>query len=105
MLSEDKVKLLTQKVEEWGTENNVPLNVQRMVIEMGVENPRTPEEKEAVCAAHLWASGVIEWYDKFISYLEQSNEAPKAKKVDTLLLLKTIQQLINQLVEALEHEQ
>ena len=106
MLSEEKIEALKVKVAEWGKLRHVPANIQGMIIEMGAENPRTPEEKREVCAGHLWSEAIIKWYDDFVKYLE--SQAPKQQVVQPsseslLLSLKTLRQFVDQLIEQVEN--
>ena len=105
MLSEEKVVALKEKVAEWATLKKVPANIQGMVIEMGMENPRTYEEKQDVCSGHLWSEAIIKWYDDFVEFLKsktprQETQAP----VDLLLSLKTLRQLLDQIIEKVKNE-
>ena len=105
MLSEEKVGALKAKVAEWAKLRKVPANIQGMVMEMGIENPTTYEAKQEVCLGHLWSEAIIRWYDDFVNYLEsQSPKKEKKEPVDLLLALKTLRQLLDQIIEQVENE-
>lgn len=106
MLSKEKVEALKAKVSEWGALKHVPVNIQNMITEMGTENPRTTEEKQSICATHFWSEAIIKWYDDFLKYLESQHAGQSQKKpVDLLLSLKTLRQLVDQIIEQVEEEQ
>lgn len=102
MLSEDKIALLGQKVSEWGQAENVPANIQSMVLTLGSENPQTDEEYDRVLTENLWSPAVLDWYEKFTNYLAQQREPSAAPQPDLLLSLRTLRQLLDQIIEQVE---
>lgn len=102
MLSEEKQDLLRQRIAEWGTAQGIPDNIQQMVFTMGVENPQTDEDKQAICTTNFWAPGVVDFYDRFVEYLTSRNSQPTPQP-DLLLSLKTLRQLLDQIIEQVEH--
>lgn len=100
MLSEEKQDVLRQRIAEWGAKQNIPENIQQMVFTMGVENPQTEEDKQNICAVNFWAAGVVEFYDQFVEYLTAGTAQPQP---DLLLSLKTLRQLLDQIIEQVEH--
>ena len=104
MLSKEKIESLKAKVAEWAKIKKVPANIQAMVVEMGIENPRTYEEKQDICAGHLWSEAIIKWYDDFVGYLESTMPGQNSQPpVDLLLSLKTLKQLLDQIIEQVEN--
>ena len=102
MLSEDKIAILGQKVSEWAQVENVPANIQTMVLTIGAENPQTDEEYEKVLTDNLWSDAVLGWYDKFTNYLEAQQQPTAKPQPDLLLSLRTLRQLLDQIIEQVE---
>ena len=102
MLSEDKQVVLQEKVKQWGGENNVPENVQRLVVAIGMHDPQSEEDVDQICAENLWSQEAANWFSKFVGYLEEQKATDKGGFVATNDPKEMIQAAINALQQALE---
>jgi hypothetical protein len=108
MISEDKQEKLREYINTWCEGEGLPETVQNMLFQMGVENPQTDEEKDAICKRNLWSESLIQYYDEFVNYLVNQRNSAKTTKTaeggpDLLLSLKTLRQLLDQIIEQVEN--
>ena len=78
MLSEEKQETLKERVLAWGKAENVPDNILERVFQFGVQNPISEDDMRTICDTELWSYTTMDWYMKFVKYLEdtKSVEAP-----------------------------
>ena len=104
MLSEDKQVVLQEKVSAWGAANKVPAKIQELVVAVGVNDPKTTDDLHKICMDNLWSEAVIDWYFKFITYLdeEKKKDAPQQVSENESKTRQLIEAAIDALQQALE---
>ena len=81
MLSEEKQLKLKERIAEWGEAENIPANIQERVFRLGVENPINDDDLRTICDTELWSYVTIDWYMKFVNYLETTQVKDKPDTV------------------------
>ena len=74
MLSEEKKQRLQERVAEWGAAENVPDNILEKVFAMGTQDPVNENDLRTICDTELWSYTVVDWYMKFVAYLEATKK-------------------------------
>lgn len=84
MLSNDMKVKLAQRVEAWALEANASQTIASHVLNIASSDPQSEHDVRSYCEQNMLSTALVEWYNKFVDYLANSENSPAEDPKPTL---------------------